>query len=91
MNTPTRQFVLMLEDVNKTFEGFKATDLLVINKTDLAEAVGADLKVTERDTKKMRGNGPFIFAQVKHGVGVEEIVGHILHQWKHASGISHGN
>lgn len=66
--------------------GITQTDLLVINKTDLAEAVGADLKVMERDAKKMRGNGPFIFAQVKHGVGVDEIVEHILHQWKHASG-----
>jgi len=43
----------------------------------------------EHDTKKMRGDGPFIFAQVKHGV--DEIVGHILHQWKHAVGIAHGH
>jgi urease accessory protein len=70
--------------------GITQSDLLVINKTDLAEFVGADLKVMERDTKKMRGSGPFIFAQVKHGVGVDKIVGHILHQWKHASGIAHG-
>lgn len=69
--------------------GITQTDLLVINKTDLAEAVGADLKVMERDTKKMRGDGPFVFAQVKHGVGVDEIVSHILHQWQHASGITH--
>src|SRR3989454_2660768 len=54
--------------------GITQSDLLVINKTDLAEAVGADLKVMERDTKKMRGAGPFVFAQVKHGVGVVEIV-----------------
>src|ERR1041384_2430754 len=44
--------------------GMTQTDLLVINKTDLAKAVGADLKVMERDTKKMRSNGPFVFAQV---------------------------
>jgi urease accessory protein len=69
--------------------GITQTDLLVINKTDLAEAVGADLEVMERDTKKMRGSGPFIFAQVKHGVGVDEIVGHILHHWQHSRGISH--
>ncbi len=69
--------------------GITQTDLLVINKTDLAEAVGADLKIMERDTKKMRGSGPFVFAQVKHGVGVDEIVKHILHQWRHASGIAH--
>jgi urease accessory protein len=69
--------------------GITQTDLLVINKTDLAEAVGADLKVMERDTKKMRGVGPFVFAEVKHGVGVDEIVSHILHHWQHARGISH--
>src|SRR3954466_1041640 len=69
--------------------GITQTDLLVINKTDLAEAVGADLKVMERDAQKMRGDGPFVFAQVKHGVGVDEIVSHILHQGKHASGIQH--
>ena len=71
--------------------GITQTDLLVINKTDLAEAVGADLKIMERDTRKMRGNGPFVFAQVKHGVGVDEIIGHILHQWQHATGVAHGH
>ncbi|HWC61592.1 MAG TPA: urease accessory protein UreG [Verrucomicrobiae bacterium] len=71
--------------------GITQTDLLVINKTDLAEAVGADLKVMEHDTKKMRGNGPFVFAQVKHGVGVDEIVGHILHHWQHAMQVPHGD
>ena len=69
--------------------GITQSDLLVINKTDLAEAVGADLEVMERDTKKMRGDGPFVFAQVKHGVGVDEIVAHVLHAWQHATGVSH--
>ena len=69
--------------------GITQTDLLVINKTDLAEAVGADLKVMERDTKKMRGDGPFVFAQVKNGVGVKEIIEHILHSWQHARGVAH--
>jgi len=58
--------------------GITQADLLVINKTDLAEAVGADLGVMARDAKLMRGEGPFLFAQVKHGKGVEEIVQHIL-------------
>ena len=71
--------------------GITQTDLLVINKTDLAEAVGADLKVMARDAKRMRGEGPFIFAQAKNGVGMEEITGHVLHSWKHASGIAHGH
>lgn len=63
--------------------GITQTDLLVINKTDLAQAVGADLQVMERDAKKMRGDGPFVFAQVKHGVGVDEIVHHLIHAWRH--------
>jgi urease accessory protein len=71
--------------------GITQTDLLVINKTDLAEAVGADLKVMERDTKKMRGTGPFVFAQVKHGVGVDEIVAQIVHEWQHTREIPHGH
>jgi urease accessory protein len=69
--------------------GITQSDLLVINKTDLAAAVGADLKVMERDTRKMRGDGPFVFAQVKHGVGLKEIVGHVLHAWQHALGAPH--
>src|SRR5882672_3892278 len=61
--------------------GITQSDLLVINKTDLAAGVGADLEVMARDSKKMRGPGPFVFAQVKHGVGVDEIIDHILHAW----------
>jgi urease accessory protein len=71
--------------------GITQSDLLVINKTDLAKAVGADLQVMERDTKKMRGDGPFVFAQVKHGVGVDEIIAQIIHAWQHACGIPHGS
>ncbi|MEY2410665.1 MAG: urease accessory protein [Verrucomicrobiota bacterium] len=69
--------------------GITQSDLLVINKTDLAPAIGADLKVMERDSRKMRGNGPFLFAQVKHGIGVEEIVRHIEHAREHALGLDH--
>ncbi|MBI1841082.1 MAG: urease accessory protein UreG [Verrucomicrobia bacterium] len=69
--------------------GITQSDLLVINKTDLAEAVGANLAVMERDAKKMRGVGPFVFAQVKHDVGVDAIVDHILHAWRHATGVEH--
>jgi urease accessory protein len=71
--------------------GITQSDLLVINKTDLAEAVGADLKRMESDTLKMRGPGPFVFAQVKHGVGLDEIIHHVLHAWQHASGVAHGH
>lgn len=58
--------------------GITQSDLLVINKTDLAPAVGADLAVMDRDARRMRGDGPFVFAQMTHGVGVEDIVAHIL-------------
>ena len=71
--------------------GITQADLLVINKTDLAVAVGADLAVMDRDSKAMRGGGPFVFAQVKHGVGVEEIISHIIHAWQHAAGVEHGH
>ena len=69
--------------------GITQSDLLVINKTDLAAGVGADLDVMARDSKKMRGPGPFVFAQVKHGAGVDEIIDHITHAWQHATGVGH--
>jgi len=58
--------------------GITQSDLLVINKTDLAPHVGADLSVMERDARKMRGNGPFIFAQVKNGIGIPEVCQHVI-------------
>jgi urease accessory protein len=69
--------------------GITQSDLLVINKTDLAAAVGADLAVMDRDARKMRGNGPTVFAQVKAGVGVPAIIEHILHARDHALGVRH--
>lgn len=69
--------------------GITQADLLVINKTDLAAAVGADLGVMERDARKMRGAGPFLFAQVTRGVGVDAIASHVLHAWWHATGKVH--
>ena len=53
--------------------GITQSDLLVINKTDLATLVGADLDVMARDSRRMRGDGPFVFAQVTNGVGVDTI------------------
>ena len=61
--------------------GITQSDLLVINKTDLAPLVGADLAVMERDAKKMRGDGPFLFTQVTNGVGVDEVIEHVLSAW----------
>ncbi|KAJ2956792.1 hypothetical protein NQZ79_g7382 [Umbelopsis isabellina] len=65
--------------------GITQSDLLIINKTDLAHIVGADLDVMERDAKKMRGTGPTVFAQVKNGVGMDEIISLIIGEWR-ASG-----
>ncbi len=64
--------------------GITHADLLVINKTDLAQAVGADLDVMRRDSKRMRQDGPFLFAQLNRDDGVEHIVNHILAAWKRA-------
>lgn len=71
--------------------GITQSDLLVINKTDLAAQVGADLAVMDRDAKKMRGAGPFVFAQIKHGQGIAEISEHIRHAWQHARGETHSH
>jgi urease accessory protein len=64
--------------------GITQSDLLIINKTDLAQLVGADLGVMERDARKMRGDGPFLFTQVKNDQGVEEVVSHMLKAWENA-------
>ncbi|MEA3022449.1 MAG: urease accessory protein [Alphaproteobacteria bacterium] len=54
--------------------GITRSDLLVINKIDLAPHVGASLDVMERDSKRMRGARPFVFANLRIGQGVDEIV-----------------
>ncbi len=54
--------------------GIVRSDLLVINKIDLAPMVGASLEVMERDARKMRGARPFVFANMKEGTGLAEIV-----------------
>lgn len=54
--------------------GITRSDLLVINKTDLAPYVGADLSVMERDSRKMRGERPFVFTNIRGGEGVDKIV-----------------
>lgn len=58
--------------------GITQSDLLIINKTDLADLVGADLGIMERDAKKMRGDGPTLFACIKNKVGRAEIIAHVL-------------
>lgn len=60
--------------------GITRSDLLVINKIDLAPHVGADLGVMDRDSKRMRGQRPFIFANIRAGEGVEGIAAFIIEQ-----------
>jgi len=58
--------------------GITKSDLLVINKTDLAPYVGADLNIMERDTKRMRGEQPFIFTNLKVQAGLADVIDFII-------------
>ncbi len=58
--------------------GITRSDLLVINKIDLAPLVGADLGVMDRDARRMRGDRPFVFTNIKGGKGVAEVVDFIV-------------
>jgi len=60
--------------------GITKSDLLIINKTDLAPLVGASLEVMDRDAKKMRGDKPFVFANLKTQKGLETIVDFIIEE-----------
>jgi urease accessory protein len=60
--------------------GITKSDLLVINKIDLAPMVGASLEVMERDSKKMRGERPFVFTNLKTGQGLERVIAFIEKQ-----------
>jgi len=60
--------------------GITRSDLLVINKIDLAPHVGASLEVMEKDTKRMRGERPFVFTNLKTGTGVEVVTALIERQ-----------
>jgi urease accessory protein len=60
--------------------GITRSDLLVINKVDLAPHVGASLEVMERDAKKMRGARPFVFTNLKTGSGVDTVIQFIQHK-----------
>ncbi|QRM30991.1 urease accessory protein UreG [Microvirga sp. VF16] len=53
--------------------GITRSDLLVVNKIDLAPYVGADLAIMEEDTKRMRGQRPYVFSNIRDGVGVDVI------------------
>ncbi len=60
--------------------GITKSDLLIINKIDLAPHVGASLEVMERDAKKMRGDRPFVFTDLKNGLGVDDVEQFIIKQ-----------
>jgi urease accessory protein len=60
--------------------GITRSDLLVINKIDLAPLVGANLGVMEADTLRMRGKRPFIFTNLKSGEGADQIASFIIEQ-----------
>jgi urease accessory protein len=53
--------------------GITRSDLLVVNKIDLAPLVGADLGIMEADTKRMRGERPYVFANIRGGIGVDVV------------------
>ena len=60
--------------------GITKSGLLVINKIDLAPHVGASLDIMERDAKKMRGEKPFIFTNLKNGIGTDQVERFIINQ-----------
>lgn len=60
--------------------GLARSDLLVVNKTDLAPHVGVDLALLESDARTARGHRPFVLAQMRHGKGVEQIVAFLLRE-----------
>ncbi|OCH91124.1 urease accessory protein UreG [Obba rivulosa] len=64
--------------------GISQSDLLVINKIDLAPYVNASLEVMDRDAKLMRGDGPTVFTSIKEGKGVADVVDLILAAWRAA-------
>ncbi|WP_042164583.1 urease accessory protein UreG [Paenibacillus gorillae] len=71
--------------------GIMRSDLLIINKIDLAPFVGASLEVMDADSKQMRGNKPFVFSNMHGGDGVDEIVGWLEHELAHARGEEHSH
>lgn len=60
--------------------GIMRSDLLIINKIDLAPHVGASLEVMERDARKMRGERPFVFTNLKTGQGLDRVIEFILRE-----------
>jgi len=60
--------------------GITKSDLLIINKTDLAPLVGASLEVMDRDTRRMRGARPWVFTNLKSGEGLADVIAFLEHE-----------
>lgn len=60
--------------------GITRSDLLIINKVDLAPLVGANLSIMEADTLRMRGTRPFVFSNLKSGLGLDQIATFVIRQ-----------
>ena len=77
--SPTYDIAAITNDIytKEDAEFLTRSDLLVINKIDLAPHVGASLEVMDRDSKRMRGDRPYLFANIRAGQGVEEIASFI--------------
>ena len=60
--------------------GITKSDLLIINKTDLAPYVGASLDVMKQDARRMRGDKPFVFTNLKNGEGLSDVIEFISRQ-----------
>ena len=71
--------------------GIMRSDLLIINKTDLAPYVGASLAVMEEDTKHMRPGRPYVFSNLLGGEGVNDIISWIEHELRHSLDIQHSH
>ncbi|BAM03375.1 urease accessory protein UreG [Phycisphaera mikurensis] len=69
--------------------GITQSDLLVINKIDLADAVGADLAVMRDDAATMRDEGPFLMTAVRKGEGVDAVADAVVHAWRHFTEAEH--
>ena len=67
--------------------GITQSDLLVVNKIDLASLVGADLDVMARDARKMRGKGPTVFTCIADGTGVDRVIAHLMAAREQAAGV----
>ena len=70
--------------------GIMRSDLLVINKIDLAPYVGASLEVMDRDSRKMRGDRPFVFTNLREDIGLEAVIDWLEEKLNQPAGLRRG-